>query len=96
MPFQLPEWAESRLRGVTPGEVDEALSARRRLALPSTSEHPQVTLIAARTHSGRPLIVAVHRVGQWQWEIIAAGELTGERLAVFQRWEEGSDEPFEG
>ncbi|UGT62153.1 hypothetical protein [Nocardia asteroides] len=96
MPYELPEWAESKLRGVTPDEIDQVLSGRRKWPRPSTGASLRVTLIAGRTEAGRPLFVAVHRVGTFHWLVLGAEELTGAELAAFEDWEERTDEPFTG
>ncbi|WP_331722950.1 hypothetical protein [Nocardia sp. NBC_00511] len=96
MPFELPDWALDALRGVTPEEIFQVLRARRRWARPSTGAPIQVTLIAGRTHSGRPLVVATREIEPFTWMIIAARELTGADLALYEKWEVTTDEPFEG
>ncbi|ATL72487.1 hypothetical protein [Nocardia terpenica] len=96
MPYELPEWAAARLRGVTVAEVFQVLRARRKWARPSTGSDLRVTLIAGRTDAGRPILVAVHQDAPFHSVIIAAGELTGDNLDAFTRWEAETDEPFEG
>ncbi|MFI7531627.1 hypothetical protein [Nocardia salmonicida] len=96
MPYELPEWAESKLRGVTADEVDQVLTARRRWPRPSTGGPVPVTLIAGRTHAGRALVVAVREVEPFRSLILAAGELTGTDLEVFEKWEVSTNEPNEG
>ncbi|MGF0320930.1 hypothetical protein [Nocardia fluminea] len=95
MPYELPEWAESKLRGVTPEEVHEVLTARRRLPRPSTGGEVPVTLIAGRTHAGRPVVVAVREVEPFRSLIITASELTGAMLADFEKWEVSTNGPHE-
>ncbi|MGW5569679.1 hypothetical protein ACWEVD_00640 [Nocardia thailandica] len=92
MPYELPEWAEEKLRGVTLEEVSEVLNAPRRWARPSTGGTLQVTLVAGRTEAGRPLRVALHSLERFRTLILAAGELTGDQLAEFEKWEV-SNEP---
>ncbi|MFI7524567.1 hypothetical protein [Nocardia salmonicida] len=96
MPYELPEWAESKLRGVTREEVEEVLSAPHRWARPSTGGTLKATLIAGRTTAGKPVKVAVHALGPFRSLILAAGELTGEDLAEFEKWEVAADEPYQG
>ncbi|MEU2106413.1 hypothetical protein [Nocardia sp. NPDC019255] len=96
MPYWLPDWAESHLRGVTREEVDQVLTARRRWPRPSTGGPIRVTLIAARTASGRPVVVAVREVAPFESLVVAAGELAGADLAAFEKWEAEADEPYEG
>ncbi|MFB7837831.1 hypothetical protein ACWIGW_45395 [Nocardia brasiliensis] len=96
MPYELPWWAESKLRGVTREEVDQVLTARRRWPRPSTGGPVRVTLIAGRTLAGRPVVVAVREVAPFQSLIVAAGELSGDDLAAFEQWEASSDEPYQG
>jgi hypothetical protein len=96
MPYELPPWAESKLRGVTREEVDQVLTARRRWPRPSTGGPVRVTLIAGRTATGRPVMVAVREVVPFRSLIVAAGELTGADLAAFEDWEVKTDEPYEG
>ncbi|MBL1080238.1 hypothetical protein JK358_38170 [Nocardia sp. 2] len=96
MPFELPDWARAALRGVTPEEIEQVLRARRRWARPSTGAPIQVTLIAGRTTSGRPLVIATREISPFTAIVISARELTGADLAVYEEWEEGTDEPFNG
>ncbi|MGW6728746.1 hypothetical protein ACWF9G_22840 [Nocardia sp. NPDC055029] len=96
MPYELPEWAESKLRGVTRDEVKEVLTARRRWPRPSTGGPVPVTLIAGRTRAGKPVKVAVREVEPFRSLIVAAGELTGDDLAEFEKWEVSTDGPYEG
>ncbi|GAB2451627.1 hypothetical protein GCM10027262_76020 [Nocardia tengchongensis] len=96
MPIEIPPWAEARLRGVTVAEVFQVLRARRRWARPSTGHELTVTLIAGRTDSGRPILVAVREVAPFESIVIAAGELIGDSLDEFTRWEAETDEPFAG
>ncbi|WP_280264672.1 hypothetical protein [Nocardia wallacei] len=96
MPYWLPPWAESHLRGVTPEEVDQVLTARRRWPRPSTGGPVRVTLIAGRTLAGRPVVVAVREVAPFESIVVAAAELAGEDLAAFEEWEVTADEPYEG
>ncbi|MFR9753638.1 hypothetical protein ACL02S_21735 [Nocardia sp. 004] len=96
MPYELPEWAASRLRGVTVAEVFQVLEARRRWARPSMGSELHVILIAGRTDAGRPIMVAVHEVAPFHSVIIAAGEMSGGNLDTFTKWEAEADEPYEG
>ncbi|KZM73314.1 hypothetical protein [Nocardia terpenica] len=96
MGYDLPEWAESKLRGITAAEVFEVLGARRRWARPSLGGPIRVTLVAGRTAAGRPLMVAVREIERFTSLIIAARELTDADLAAFEIWEAETDEPFEG
>ncbi len=46
----------------------------------------------ARTRTGRPLIVAVRRVRDWDWLIVGARDLTTAELIEFEQWEEAHDD----
>lgn len=70
--------------------------ARRRWARPSTGHELTVTPIARWTDSGRPILVAVREVAPSGSIVIAVGELVGDNLDEFTRWEAETDEPLEG
>lgn len=91
MGFEWSEWALDALRGITPQEVVEALGAERRLPRAAISDGVRVLVIWARTAGGRPLLVAVHAVADWQWLIIGARELTPSELCELETWEASNE-----
>jgi len=50
-----------------------------------------VLTVWARTRPGRPLIVAVRQVGDWDWLIIGARDMHPTETAEFERWEASHD-----
>ncbi|MEU2614898.1 hypothetical protein ABZ570_25425 [Micromonospora sp. NPDC007271] len=59
MPYEWEEWALRALAGVQPYEVRQALEAKQRWPRPAAGVAGlQVLTVWARTHDGRPLIVA--------------------------------------
>jgi hypothetical protein len=93
MGYDWPDWALDALKGIEPQEVIGALAARRRWPRQARSpEGVDVLAVWARTPSGRPLIVAVRQVAEWEWQIIGARDLRPGELAEFARWEASQGE----
>lgn len=88
MGFVWMEWALRGLRGVEPHEVHQVLSGRRR-PVPASEAIVGIKVMTfwGRTTSGRPLIVAARHVGQWDWMLIGARDMTSEEISEFERWE---------
>jgi hypothetical protein len=85
-------WSLSGLRGIEPFEVLQVLYAERRW--PQRAHGPSGTTVLtiwARTRSGRPLIVAVRRVGEREWLIVGARDMYASERVDFVRWEEAQD-----
>jgi len=86
--YEWPSWALDALRGIEPHEVMQALGADRRWPRRATSPGGVgVVTIWARTRSGRPPVVAVRQVGDWDWLIIGAHDMHPAEKAEFERWE---------
>ena len=84
------EWlteALQALRGVEPYEVAQVLSAGRRMPLAAESASVRFLTISGRTHTGRPLIVAVRLLGGHDQQIIGARPMTPSELTRFENWE---------
>jgi hypothetical protein len=84
------EWfplALATLVGVEPYEVLQVLSASRRLPTAATSGGVPFIAIMGRTLVGRPLIVAVRKIGNHDQQIIGAREMTTTELKRFDAWE---------
>ena len=93
MGFEWPSWALAALRDIEPGEVLQALNAQRRWPRPATGTYGvRVLTIWARTDSGRPLLVAVRQVSEWDWQILGARDLHPSEAAEFDEWEVNSGE----
>ncbi|MFF5073075.1 hypothetical protein ACFY2R_18260 [Micromonospora olivasterospora] len=75
------------LTGVEPYEVAQVLSARRRLPLAATSGGLPFVAVLGRTQAGRPLVVAVRKVGKFDQQIIGAREMNAAELKRFEAWE---------
>ncbi|WP_047891176.1 hypothetical protein [Micromonospora sp. RV43] len=82
----LPE-ALAALLGVEPYEVAQVLAARRRLPLAATSGGVRFIAVMGRTQAGRPLVVAVRKVSEFDQQIIGAREMTPAELKRFEAWE---------
>jgi hypothetical protein len=82
----LPQ-ALGALHGIEPREVLEALGAPRRWPVPATAAGMFVLGVWARTAGGRPLIVALRRVGDLEWLILGARDMDHDELATFEQWE---------
>ena len=80
-------WALTTLTGIEPAEVVEVLMAPRRLPTAATSGGVPFVAISGRTAAGRPLIVAVRRIRDFDQQIIGAREMTPAELATFEKWE---------
>jgi hypothetical protein len=57
------------------------------LPLAASSQGVPFIAISGRTQAGRPLIVAVRKIGDFDHQIIGAREMTPEELARFEKWE---------
>ena len=77
------------LAGIEPHEVLQVLSAERRMPMPAIAAGIQILTISGRTKNGRPLIVAIRRIDEFDHLIIGAREMTVEELARFEEWEAG-------
>jgi hypothetical protein len=92
--YEWSGWALDALQGIEPHEVMQALGARRRW--PRRASGPAgvpVLTVWARTREGRPLIVAVRQVDEWDWLIVGARDLTPMESTEYEQWEkEHSDE----
>lgn len=89
VPYEWEEWALQALAGVQPYEVRQALEAKHRWPRAAADAAGfQVLTVWARTHDGRPLIVAVHHVHGFTWKIIGARDMADAELAEFTRWEQ--------
>jgi hypothetical protein len=90
MGFEWPEWALAGLRGIEPGEVLQVLNADRRWPRTAVSDTGmQVLTVWGRTRTGRPLLVAVRQVSQWDWQILGARDLNPKEAEELTTWEEG-------
>jgi hypothetical protein len=82
----LPQ-ALDALTDVEPYEVVQMLSGARRLPLAASSAGAPFIAIFGRTKAGRPLVVAVRKVGEFEQQIVGAREMTGGELKRFEEWE---------
>lgn len=89
VPYRWLPQALLTLAGIEPYEVLQALSADRRLPVPAYADGIRVVTIWGRTKKGRPLIVAVRMVGQFDQLIVGAWEMSADELARFEEWEAG-------
>lgn len=87
MGYEWLPWALAHLVGIEPYEAVQALTAPRRLPLAASSGKVRFIAISGRTLAGRPLIVAVRKIGDFDQQIIGAREMTPEELARFEKWE---------
>ena len=86
MGYEWQGWALDALRNIEPYEVLRALGATRRWTRWATGPGGvRVLTVWARTSAGRPLIVAVRQVDDWQ--ILGARDMNTADLAEFQEWE---------
>ncbi len=88
MPYTWLAIALEKLRGISPGEVLEALRADRRLPVPASHDGLPVLTIWARTTAGRPLIVALRPLGAFDYEIVGASDMTDDQQQHWKQWEE--------
>ena len=90
---RVPYWwlpqALALLAGIEAYEVLQVLSADRRRPVPAIAGGIRVLTIWGRTSKGRPLIVAVRMVDQFDQLIVGAKEMDAAELARFEEWEEG-------
>ena len=87
MGYEWLPWALAALTGIEQYEVLQVLSARRRLPSAASSNGVPFVVISGRTLHGRPLIVAVRRIGDFDQQIIGAREMTAAELEMFEKWE---------
>ncbi len=80
-------WALEALTGIEPYEVVQVLAAPRRLPLAARSADVPFIAICGRTAAGRPLIIAVRKIADFDQQIIGAREMTPDELARFEKWE---------
>lgn len=85
----LPE-ALAALAGVEPYEVTQVLMASRRLPVAARSGGLPFIAVMGRTWAGRPLVVAVRKIGDFDQQIIGAREMTPGELKRFETWEAGA------
>lgn len=91
--FEWQGWALDALRGIEPYEVVQVLAAERRWPRPAVSAGGVAVLtVWGRTRAGRPLVVAVRQVDEWDWLILGARELGPGEAVEFARWEETRDD----
>jgi hypothetical protein len=89
VPYEWDEWALRALAGIEPYDVRQALEAKQRWPRPGSGKSGvRVLTIWARTRTGRPLIVALYRIGGLTWKIIGARDMTNAELTEFARWED--------
>lgn len=84
------EWARKRLGpGIHPDEALEVVAGfhPRRPMWGTSDNGVAIFTIWGRTFAGRPLIVGVDKVGQFQQMLVSAREMTPEQLADFVMWE---------
>jgi hypothetical protein len=87
--YSWASWSLAALDGIEPYEVVQALGADRRWPRQAHGRGGvPVLTFWARTRRGRPLIVAVHRTGDWDWLIVGAREMYAPERMEFIRWEE--------
>lgn len=90
--YEWSSWALNALQGIEPGEVLQVLNAPRRWPRVGRSDLGlNVLTIWGRTRAGRPLLVAVRQVGEWDFEILGARPLRPDQVAELEKWEESDD-----
>ena len=89
MPYRWLPQALLLLAGIEPYEVLQVLYAEQRMPVPAYADGIRVLTIWGRTKKGRPLIVTVRRVGQFDQLIVGAWEMSTDELAQFEEWEAG-------
>ncbi|HET9516536.1 MAG TPA: hypothetical protein VFO77_02290 [Actinoplanes sp.] len=87
MGYEWLPWALATLTGIEPDEVMQVLAGNRRLPAAATSGVVPIVTISGRTWAGRPLIVAVRKIGDFDQQIIGVREMTPAELATFENWE---------
>jgi hypothetical protein len=92
--YEWPEWALAALRDLEAYEVVQALNANRRWPRWATGGPGAVRVLTiwARTERGRPLIVAVYQLSDWDWRIIGARVMQPTEVGEFEQWEATGDE----
>jgi hypothetical protein len=88
------EWlhdAYRQLRDIKPDEVHEALGADRRWPRLAFYDERgfRVLTVWARTHAGRPLIVAARPGSGLNWQCLGARDMTPAERLDFEAWEAG-------
>jgi hypothetical protein len=75
--YEWLKWALEQLDGIEPHEVTQVLTSSRRWPRSAISSVSgiRVLTIWGRTRTGRPLIVAVRQVGQWDLQIVGVRDL---------------------
>lgn len=77
-----------KLQGIESHEVTHVLSARSRWPRRAVGlGGVEVVTIWGRTHTGRPLMVALRRKDEWDWWIVGARELTRAETSRLEEWE---------
>lgn len=81
--YEWPDWARTGC-GVWSRTRSWRCWVRRAGGLAGATGPGGVQLVAvwARTRRGRPLIVAVRQVGEWDWWIVGARDLTGAEMVA--------------
>ncbi len=87
MGYEWLPWALAALTGIEQDEVMQVLTGARRLPAAATSGGVPFVAISGRTEAGRPLIVAVRRIGDFDQQIIGVREMTPVERATFEKWE---------
>jgi hypothetical protein len=86
--YEWPTWALDALRGIEPHEVMQALSALYRWPRWATGPGGLgVLTIWTHTETGRPLIVAIRQISDWDSEILGARDMRGAEVAELEEWE---------
>jgi hypothetical protein len=76
------------LHDIEPYEVLQVLATKSRWPRLATGpDGHRLLTIWGRTGAGRPLIVAVRRLDQWDWQILGARSMTTQELTKFEEWE---------
>ena len=89
VPYRWLPQALALLAGIEAYEVLQVLSADRRLPVPAVAGGIGVLTIWGRTSNGRPLIVVVRMVDQFDQLIVGAKEMDTDELVRFEQWEAG-------
>ncbi|MDQ1295494.1 MAG: hypothetical protein QG608_3382 [Actinomycetota bacterium] len=66
----------------------QVLGAEKRWPRPATGpDGHRLMTVWGRTVDGWPLIVAIRRLSQWDWQIIGARVMTQSETTEFEAWE---------
>ena len=89
MAFEWLHDAYRQLRGLQPAEVHEALTSHRRWPRKAKDDviGLEVLTIWARTSAGRPLVIAVRRLSDWDWQCLGARDMQSSEFQQFEAWE---------